>query len=351
MREVCSKCWDKILANKVAIYICVAIVLFSVKALWILYVVPHDSEIVNEMISLGTVVATALLVSGVFGSVSKVELFRDIYKDVLVDVLYGKKYLDDASEKSPGHLVDVWKNVSVAIYKNKFPLLSDRIHEHILSKYLPAKHNFYYKNYRCILSYKIVNEKYIEETYETSFTVMDIDREAPLYHFTSRFYYDGNDKENVKSEIKSFSIDGKSYSVVDVDEKDISSTERVPGFLYLSRKHGNDEKSQKLTHSNKGECVISQYQTCNISRVLREVKPFIPINKSRLVTFSRFVDGLIVIAKYPEKDFAVDFCSVALDDKQMHEDIQSRPGFIYQEYRGVVFPGQGFLITVDRAEG
>lgn len=179
---------------------------------------------------------------------------------------------------------------------------------------------------------------------------MDIDRDAPLYHFTSGFYYNKENDECVKLEVKSFSIDGKPYSVVNIDEKGTYFTEKIPGLLYLSHKHEKNENIQKIVYSNRGECIISQYQTCNISRILRDVKPFIPINKSRLVTFSRFVDGLIVIVKYPEEELTVDFCSVALDNKQMHEDIQSRPGFIYQEYRGVVFPGQGFLVTVDKAE-
>jgi hypothetical protein len=105
------------------------------------YLTLNFGQFANELIVWLVSLGNPILIGGVFGSLLKSYQYLGIFRDAVKEVIFEKPWFDDR------HLIDLWKKISNAIWKDKFPELASFLHNTILDKYSPTNKDFYYSEF------------------------------------------------------------------------------------------------------------------------------------------------------------------------------------------------------------
>jgi len=152
--------------------------------------------------------------SGVFAAVLKSLQFQGIFKSEIEDVILGDKFIEKRTDKEK-----LWRSVSKAIYKKKFPKISKRLNDIILDEYFPKKRQYFYDDYRVTIavkeltpeglikftqtiSYKVIMETGVKSAKIIGNYTMDKnDENSPIQNVHNREYFK-IDKQDKLSELK-----------------------------------------------------------------------------------------------------------------------------------------------------
>ncbi len=329
---------------KVVIYTCVAMVLFVPESLLILRVIDNDNIVLSGLVHLSTIIASSVLASGIFTSITKTQFFNRVYQKALSDVLYGDNYLKKVSKNSPEYIREMWRRVSTALYQNKFPKISTTIQQHMLNAYSPAEHPFYYKNYRIVFTIKPDEnlENYLDIIEEIQTEVLEIDENAQYDIYTSCYCYRGDEDKTV-CDLEELRLETDSHTYLKTDLIDMEKDYKCSITPY------NDEfniKNVKITVR-----FPDRVTKCKIIRQLHRKVPFVSLNKIRINTFKRFVDGLFIIIYYDKQLYNLDFTTTGALEDCIDRNTSGGDSLVAMEYPGLILPKQGFLFFVDKKEG
>jgi len=85
-------------------------------------------------------IGLAILVTGVAGAITRSELLLKTFRNALADVIYGEKHLPTRND-----LKDIWIRVSLALSKQRFPKIANKVFEEMHALYL-ENHGPYYRS-------------------------------------------------------------------------------------------------------------------------------------------------------------------------------------------------------------
>ncbi len=157
----------------------------------------------------------ALLVGGILGFLVNAARFMGLFKQELEDILYGKDYLGTRKD-----LVDVWTNLSLHLFKEKFPLINKELVSSIKQAYL-SEDNIYYKDYDYTIQVEWEDkaEKKVKITESMFFYVIsDTKGKIPLNFDCNTFVRDEESSASCCKELL-FEVDGKPATPVVHDSK------------------------------------------------------------------------------------------------------------------------------------
>jgi hypothetical protein len=143
----------------------------------------------------------SMLAGGIFTVLLKAIQFMGVFKDELVKVIYEPKYLSTRND-----LPELWQKMSTVLFKNKFPLISNKLLKDVKETYFPIKEVTYCDNAEHVIDLKLVDKENgeIKIILTTTMNVICESRD------TKAFYEFGHSKdENGQHEITKTVIDGK----------------------------------------------------------------------------------------------------------------------------------------------
>lgn len=268
------------------------------------------------------VCGTVILSSGVFMAIAKSHQFTNIFKDELRKVIFSDEHLDERSD-----LEKIWENVSEAMCRRKFSVISKKLQKNIKDFYLPINQDFYFKdyNYEIDISYYKEDCNYLclEETTEA--TIISHDKEKVNYKFSTTIPFPSDDNNITSYDLKHISINGK---VVDV--KKILNIEKrngkllvdfvypLSGSLSYTIKKIEEKRYHQRSNPYKGHEAAWIYQNF-----------FLDLTYPKEMEIEFINMGLL-------KKFGLDF--KPLDNLNR----------LKAKYTGLIFPRQGFLIIFNK---
>ncbi|MCB0746788.1 MAG: hypothetical protein KDC90_04925 [Ignavibacteriae bacterium] len=96
----------------------------------------------------------AVASSGVFAAVLKSLQFQGIFKEEIEAIILSDKFIEERNDKEK-----LWRSVSRAIYKKKYPKISKELNNIIFDEYFPKKRKYYYDDYRVTITIKELTEE------------------------------------------------------------------------------------------------------------------------------------------------------------------------------------------------
>lgn len=272
---------------------------------------------------------TAILVGGVFGSVLRSFQFMGVFKEALSDIIFEEGFLEIRRD-----LVPLWRKLSTAIYKKKFPELSSQIHDAVITGYLPVTKDFYYKNYDrvCSVSWKDHDASIVEVAEEVQLDIVPAQPEREISYFFRRNQPKGDVHMQAEHIIKELNIDGKNYTEVCNQEskKGQQSTEELH-TTYEVKLKGKDKY-----------------------RVVRKTTSSYPLSVDPCIKVStdQFLLGAKIRVYCPPPDLKVSFVSSGtlheFNDCLPSGRPNDRARDLDFEYKDLIFPRQGFILLLSR---
>lgn len=162
----------------------------------------------------------AILTGGVFAVLLKSMQFMGVFKEAILSIIYEPQYLENRKD-----LPSMWEKLSMVLFKNKFPKISDKLLHDVKEMYFPTKEVIYYENAEHELKFKILDKdnSLISVTATTNLDVICESKTTKTFYehgFSTdctdykmtKFKVDGND--TTKSETSTKNIDGVEYHVM-----------------------------------------------------------------------------------------------------------------------------------------
>lgn len=270
--------------------------------------------------------------SGVFAAVLKSIQFTGIFKSELENVIYGNKFIKQRAQKEK-----LWRAVSKAIYKKRFPDISKRLNNLILEEYFPKKKNYYYDNYVVSLTIKelqkngLIKFKFIQTiNYDV---IMETGHTEAILEGGYIF-----DKPDPDSDIEHVNT-RKCFKITKRNKKGKVITEDIlQKFDGYKKNSSTDFKSiyfYKIPVENNG----------NFSVEVKDIREYnIFEDNNKLFRTSAITKSMKFHVSFPD-NMHVQFFNVGImgECKKLHVDNQNS---ITREYiDGLILPNQGFGIS------
>lgn len=253
---------------------------------------------------------TAVLGSGVFAATIKAFQFLGLFREELREVLISHEFL-----KSRNDLPKLWKDVSRAIFNEKFPKVTDSILNDVLDHYFPTDHDYYYSDVLVKIDIsELTDDMFIKYSEKYEFTVvMHNARKDSSIEYACHISDDDERTINLMETIK-----------VNGEKKTISCSE--------------DNRTYKIDLKGKGEY-----------KVIVECKREYSIAKSnyKIISMMPIVLGMEVDVKYPDNVF-VSFFEVGLVHDFIHKHEPSAGRVCLTHKEGVILPYQGFGLSFQK---
>ena len=183
-----------------------------------------------------------VLTGGAFAVLLKSMQFMGVFKEAIVSVIYEPKFLENRKD-----LPTIWEKLSMVLFKNKFPKISDKVLHDVKEMYFPTKEVIYYENAEHELKFKIL-DKDKKLVSVTNITNLDVVCESKA---TRTFYEHGFSTDCCDYKMLKFKVDG-----ID-DKKSETYTKTIDGVEYHIMK-------TKLTGKDKYRINLVTERTLNI---------------------------------------------------------------------------------------
>ncbi len=298
-----------IYTNMVWLLILLSLILFILSKIDIF--IPKAENLLEKL-------SFAILSSGVFAVVLKSIQFTGIFKDVIEEIMLGTDFIENRSEINQQEL---WKATSKAIYKKKFPELSDFIENRILLSYLPTTKDFYYRDYVVTIKITEINSDFeISYTQTSKFDVV-LDESVTETELVSKLTINQDEDETgYINEVEFFKVDDKD-AIVDETVKDGFVTTKVRLVSDNGKRVFRIHKKVKRKYSLKNE---------NYKLI-------------RMVTFTKGVD---VVISYPEY-VGVSFFNIGNVQFFESEHLEVENQLCRSHKNDVILPYQGFGMSFE----
>jgi hypothetical protein len=275
----------------------------------------------NELMgSLGNTIVQG----GVFAAVLKSFQYIGIFKDELAKIVYDTKFIENRKD-----LKDIWGRVSAALYKKKFPAISDQIQATILDSYFPIeeKNNFYYDRLFQKLDITFVGreKEYVSVKETLEFTIKHGDIKQPITWPYQTLIDKAPGDERTSWVLDKLIINKKHDRKGDCPD-DAASDHQGGKYLKVSFSlllSGEEEYHLEMVHTK----VYSL-------RANKMTKGF---------NAGRFINKFELYVSYPD-DLGVTFYSNGTPS-EWGDHPGASDGLIWKKYDGLIFPSQGYRLT------
>lgn len=250
----------------------------------------------------------------------------DAHKQIVASAVeaYDERFL-----KSRKDIDKFWAIVSKIVYEKTFPEIGAQIAQRILEEYFPKEGNFYYHDFVETLSVKLHDDRHLELTEATTFTLRALDpSQKVVWRFTDEVMKRPSD-EITNCYLDQLRIDpySKSDALQDSNLKIECSPDRTKVLLACS---------VELTDSSAYEFRVRAHKIYD-----PEVDPTI------FFTNKRFINNLEVnIDSYPADELEVVFAPIGLRPRK--EESGHGDGSFWYKYKDLLFPYQGYRLTFRR---
>lgn len=317
---------------------------------------------------------SAVLVGGVFGVLLKSVQYFTIFEEVLRKIFFGSKdeqrdllavfrqelhdTLHDEAKTSENKnivtelssairgviqenhflqqrkdLKELWETITVAVYKTKYGQIGEAIAVKLTGDYLPQVDSFYYETFQeniTSLHFLKPEKKYIETTEVITLRVKPVDSSQPVdWKYAARLYKDPADS-GTKFFLDKITVNNKpvNYQLEPEDKTD---------------KYGRHALEALLTIKLEG---AMQY---DLRLNLRRIYDY-ELNRQRDMRSSRFIMKPEFRVAYNADELAVTFLHVGTKEDEYTNKAEAFPNVIWNEYKDLIFPDQGYTLLLDRKE-
>ena len=302
----------------------------------IIYVVSQQnyfSEFINKSLDKFSVLTFS---SGIFAATLKSITFSGLFKQIIEDAMTSTDFIENRSEENQHKL---WKATSKAIYKKKFPEISNFLESRILETYLPTTHDFYYRDYRTTIDIKEITDDFqitYEQTVKFSVVLDPKLNEAELVSSIQISEESGDENyinNCLKYEINGYNVIGKTLKSIQKDDNEID---------FYDSTIDHETKTETTTIKLKSS-VENKLKEFNIVRKYNRSYSLVNENY-KLVRMRTFTKGLEVFVKYPD-NVGVSFFNIGNVEffEKQNEDIDN---IISRSHNtDVMLPYQGFGLS------
>lgn len=130
--------------------------LFLLGISFLLYSISKHNWLSDEINLSLNKAAFAIFSSGVFAVVLKSIQFTGIFKEEISSVMLTPKFVENRKD-----LHVLWGNISKALYRQKFPLISEAIQKRILETYFPTKQEYYFKKFNTTINISEISSDFV----------------------------------------------------------------------------------------------------------------------------------------------------------------------------------------------
>lgn len=279
-----------------------------------------------------------ILAAGVFAGILKFLQFKGFFREALSEIIYGDQFIGTRKD-----LPDVWKRVSSAMFKWRFPELEEPVYDGVLSKYLPTSEDYFYRDYhrKCTLAWMDDQQEIIRSIEELSIKLVPGKQgRSIIYEFDFR-PIGGAGRQLNHPEIISLSINGKDLF------KDGALVEKPPYPVKIEElepeKEGDVSYYYKVTLEGEKEYCIE--------RVTERIWP-LDLDPYARYRSPRFTLNASLVVHCVASNLRVRFLS--LGTVKEFENLapkavdKAREGDICRDYRHLLFPMQGYILVFQR---
>ena len=151
-------------------------------------------------------IANILLVGVLAVFIMNSAQFLGVFRNDLIGIIYDAKFLNKRKD-----LDSIWNKVTKAMFKSKFPEISDDLLSIITDKYLPNKHICYYKNHESHITIDWVDKStnIVKVVTEIRYELIAEDKEMFPYPMKSWTNVEGVDLSNFSIELENVIVNGK----------------------------------------------------------------------------------------------------------------------------------------------
>lgn len=301
-------------------YILYVFVFFSIAILVIAYTCFNETELFRDVLK---TLGFTIISGGVFAVIVKSEQFSKIFQDELRKIVYGQEDL-----KVRNDLESLWQNVTLALCKQKFKNISEKLHESIKNFYLPITQEYYYKNHNIEIEVEIdkENSEYVVVTETTTTTLYSDDLKPITLKFSSSIPMVKGEEELTIFELLEFKI-----NKVSVDLTNCLKINREDGVLSVN-------------------CEIKVQDKLEYKIIRKEKKRYNLIENSyRHHRAIWLYENFFLELTYP-KELKVQFIESGVMDKwNQHLRPLGKDLFrLKADYQGLIFRKQGFILLLNK---
>lgn len=311
MQENINKVQKWIYSNMVWLLIITSFLLFILSKINVF--LPEVNELLEKS-------SFTILSSGVFAAVLKSIQFTGIFKKVIEEIILGTDFIENRSEDNQQEL---WKATSKAIYKKKFPELSDFVENRILQTYLPTTKKHYNRDFVITINITEINDNF-EISYTQTFKYdIVLDESVNESEIVSKLSINQDDDESgFKNEIVYYKVNGK--DVV---------PEEVP----------NDDENYVVTKVP----LISENEN-RVFKIQKKVdrKYSLKNENYKLIRMATFTKGIDVVISFPE-NVGVSFFNIGNVNFFEKEHLEVDNQICRSHRNDVILPYQGFGMSFE----
>lgn len=265
-------------------------------------------------------VADVLVIGVILGYLSNAAQFLGVFKQDLEDIIYGKQFL-----KKRNDIANLWENVSLQMFKEKFPAISKELLTTIKNSYLPLNEVSYYHDYKVIieLSWADDEHNFIIAKDTINFDLIADSTNSFRLPLGSWVNVEGLNEGDYYTRVLDYQVNGK-------PAKKVEETNTY------------DPK----THIFKHEYIVelSGATKYEITKV-REKKYLFDKDFDICFRAKYLVNKLNVQIRYPD-DLAV--CFISRGTTEDFKDVNSSKGHLEKQYKGIILPRQGYVFALNR---
>lgn len=253
----------------------------------------------------------AILIGGVFAVLLKSIQFMGVFKEALISIVYEAKFLENRKD-----LPTIWEKVSIVLFKNKFPKISEKVLNDVKETYFPTQEVIYYENAEHELKFNLIDDSNVLKI--ILITNLDVVCENKV---TKTYYEHGFSKDCKSYKLIKFKIDGNDVNKPEVFDKNIN------GQIYQITK-------AKLTGKDKYRITLHVERTINL-------------DEDNLYKFSATkIFNKLKVQIHFDSNLSFDFQGLGtLKDFTNNKNHEHFREFVYD---GLIYKKQGYLIRIKR---
>ena len=318
-------------------------------------------------------IGSAVLVGGVFGVLLKSLQYSDVFKTELSRVIYGKDQDDKSDDlvttfhkelsrlmygaekntvgsagaiaalseavrgivydnqvlQQKKDLRDLWETISVAVYKTKYPEISEDIVKKVTREYFPMGDTFYYDLFQENISLHLrTDKKYIDTKEVIVLRVKAVNGPEPLdWKYAWNFPKDPSDTTTTNFFLDKIKINGVDKTGEYPVSTAVADDGKALGAILGIKLEGSTEYELRLE--------------------LRTTYAY-ELNRQRDMKSRRFVKKPEFRVEYNPDDFALEFVPIGTDEDAYEPLGKDFSRVIWNVYKDLIFPNQGYRLVVHR---
>jgi hypothetical protein len=262
-------------------------------------------------------IGLTILTSGVFAAVLKSFQFIGVFKEEIENVILGSKFIEKRND-----LPILWKKISQAVYKQKFPEISDSLQEIILNSYFPTSHPFYYEDFVITINIEEVTPDMIikfTQSYKMKVVLAEGVDEVVMSHVFSVDKFDG--MQEYKNEKEYYKVDGK--DILNEIDKECTEDDFEICHSYSTKITG--KKSFEIESRERREYCIKE-------------------DNSKIFRVNSITKEMDISVSYPE-NLTVVFFSIGTVEKFIKKHTEHKNHISRVHKHSLILPKQGFGLT------